>query len=344
MHTQFFQRLDRVSNPYQHQQPRRWRAALWAALLLTAVPARAVLFYGTGAVAYNVLPGSPPGGAVADSGWQYHGLWDNATGIAISPYYFITAKHLGGSVGQTFTYGGTPYTTVASFDEPDHDLRIWQVSAPLPSYAPLYQGIASEAGQPLVVHGRGTQRGAEVNVLANPVGDQLRGWLWGFPEFTLRWGENDVTSIVIDPVWGDLLYATFDRPAYEGGKVNEATLSAWDSGGGVFVQEGGVWKLAGINLGVDGPFRETAAGPDFLAAVFDAGGLYWDIPPTPGFDLIANGATDISTGFYATRIASHLDWINGVVPEPRWNGLLGGIAVGLLGVVGWWRQCAARRK
>src|SRR6185503_15336483 len=109
-----------------------------------------------------------------------------------------------------------------------------------PSYAPLYTK-SDEPGKHLVVIGRGTQRGTEIFLNST-----LRGWNWGTSDQVRRWGENDVTSIV--PFNGhDLVYATFDQAA----TPNESHLSNGDSGGAVFLDDGGVWKLAGISYSVD---------------------------------------------------------------------------------------------
>ncbi len=64
------------------------------------------------------------------------------------------------------------------------------------------------------------------------------------------WGSNVVSAIVNDPTYGDLLGFDFDATtdAYEG------ALSDGDSGGAVFIEDAGTWKLAGINLGVDSPW------------------------------------------------------------------------------------------
>ena len=47
-------------------------------------------------------------------------------GTPIASNYFITAKHIGGSVVQTFILNGTTYTTTAVFPDPSSDLQIWQ--------------------------------------------------------------------------------------------------------------------------------------------------------------------------------------------------------------------------
>ena len=111
-----------------------------------------------------------------------------------------------------------------------------------------------EIGQHLVVIGRGTRRGSEIILDGT-----LRGWDWGDSDGARRWGENDVADIV--PYHGhDLIYATFDQHVQPNDRPNESHLSVGDSGGAVFLNDNGVWKLAGINYAVDDLY--TAPDPD----------------------------------------------------------------------------------
>src|SRR5882724_6913010 len=119
-----------------------------------------VIFYSTGDPSYNT---NAPEGALTNSGWQYQGTWSSFDGTVISSNAFITAKHVGGSVGEPFTFQGVQYTTTASYESPDSDLRIWRVAGQFPVFAPLYTKRA-ENGKNIVVFGRGTQRGAEVRI------------------------------------------------------------------------------------------------------------------------------------------------------------------------------------
>ena len=108
-----------------------------------------------------------------------------------------------------------------------------------------------------------------------------------------------------------MLAASFDAT----GGANECTLASGDSGGGVFIQEDSVWKLAGISYAVDGPFSLTDSGAAFNAAVFDVGGLYALENAT--FVLIVDNAADQPGSFYSTRISSRMDWIRSVVASPQ---------------------------
>ncbi len=295
-----------------------------ALIVVTTTPAHAIILLSTGDITANT---TAPGGLLAGSGWQYEGTWGGVLGTAIAPNYFVTATHVGGSVGGTFNYNGNNYTTTAKFSSPSSDLTIWQVSGTFTSYAPLYTGT-DEVGHDLVDIGRGTRRGADVTIASGPDAG-LKGWQWGTADGVQRWGQNTVSGIANGGgSLGQLLVADFNSLA-SGGLTYEATLSSGDSGGGLFIQSGGVWKLAGINYAVDNPFRTSAGGTDFNAAIFDARGLYFN--SGSGFQQVGHPVPDgeVSASFYATRISSNLGWIESVtaVPEPQMCATGAGLAL-----------------
>src|ERR1700726_988435 len=129
-----------------------------AVVLIALSSARAVILFDTGDPTVNT---AAPTGDLANSGWQYEGYWNGFIGTPIAPNFFIAAAHIGGSVGNSFVYQGTTYTTVRSFSQSGSDLLIWQVSETFPSFAPLYLD-QDEIGMGLVVFGHGTQRGSEI--------------------------------------------------------------------------------------------------------------------------------------------------------------------------------------
>jgi hypothetical protein len=307
----------------------RWTICCSTVLMLVAQDARAVVVFNPNDTVHAVAPTDQ----YANSGWQYQGSWGSFLGTAISPHHFITAGHVGGQTGNTFTFQGANYTAIQSFDDPASDLRIWQISGTFPEYAPLYRAD-NEVGSELVVFGRGASRGAEVLV-----NGQAHGWYWGGSGAQQRWGVNQVSSIYAgEPGLGELLAANFNA----GMGPNEAHLSGGDSGGGLFIQDGGVWKLAGINYGVDGPFS-FSGGSDagFNALLFDAGGLYYrDTLTTWAYQ--PDSLDDIPSAFYATRISAHSEWIDTVIPEPDWSSAT---ALAAMAAILWrqWRRCSPPR-
>jgi hypothetical protein len=261
----------------------------------------AVIFGSTGDTNYNT---TAPSGALTNSGWQYEGTWGNYLGTPIAPQFFIVANHVGGTTNDIFLFNGLAYHPVAAFKTFDSDLTIWQVRETFPSYAPLYTS-SDETNKHLVVFGRGTQRGSPV-----VVDGQTNGWFWGAPDGVQRWGEHDVSSVTNLGVGvGDMLRMVFDG----NGGSNECHLSDGDSSGGVFIQDNGVWKLAGINHGVDGEFSNTVDGAVFTAALTDLRGLFQQAGTGPTDWIFINGPQPVPSAFYSTRISANLDWITSVI-------------------------------
>jgi PKD repeat protein len=288
-----------------------WLVVLVA--VMVAPGARAVLFEATGNPAYNT---NAPSGSLANSGWQYEGQWGSYLGTPIASNFFLAAQHIGGSSCAPFILNGVTYTTVRNFDDPDTDLRLWQIAESFPTnlIAPLYAG-SSEVGKTCVVVGRGTQRGSLISVEAG----RTNGWGWGASDEVERWGENQIGGVYTNGSDSDLLlYASFvlNPTASEGG-TNECDLSVGDSSGGMFIQNATTWELAGIHYAVDGPFSTNcSSADDFDAAIADLRGLCyeacdndcWTLEPT---NPVPNQA--VPTQFYSTRVSTRISWINSII-------------------------------
>lgn len=295
------------------------------ALSCLCAPADAVVLYSK-----SYRNKSAPSGSYANSGWQWQGEWGQFLGTPIGKNHFITAKHVGGSIGQNLTLNGKGYRTTACFDDPGSDLRIWKVGASFGSWAPIYTG-RSEAGKEAMIFGRGSQRGAEVRV-----GSTRKGWRWGAMDYLRSWGRNRVDGVRrLGTGLGDALYFDFDRS----GIAEEGMLTGGDSGGALFIKDGTTWKLAGIHYAVEASFRLTPSGAGFNAAIFDKGGLWY------GGKLVADTSTDVPALAYSTRVATRSAWIGdvlagriaptgnaarpapAVVPEPSMLALLSPLAM-----------------
>lgn len=269
--------------------------------------ARAIILVGSGDPQRNI---TPPTGSLTNSGWQFQGQWGSFLGTPVSPRHFLAAKHVGGSVGDAFVFRGVTYTTTAMYDDGQSDLRLWRVCGVFPEYAPIYDK-SNEVTRPCVLFGRGTQRGGPL-VIDGMSGPVTKGWFWGAYDGVQRWGTNIVSSTLPNAITqvGDLLEARFDA----GGGADEAHLSSGDSSGGVFIKDGVLWKLAGINFSVEGPFSTTTNGPGFLAAITDKGGLYSSI--NGNWVLHPDGSVDVPSKFYMSRVTVHRAWIQSVIDGP----------------------------
>ncbi len=251
--------------------------------------------------AYTSTPGD-------NSGWQYEGLFGAYIGTPIAPYFFLTAKHIG-QAGSTLVFHGETYNVIGGYSDPETDLQIWEVdhTQPFATYAPVFQpNIAgsTETNQELRVHGRGTQRGGEIDLTGT-----ARGWYWGGSDNVERWGRNVVAAILPSGVNADwnFLQASFNSP----GPLGQAHLSVGDSGGGLFILQNGLWRLAGINYGVDDVFTSPVASAALAAAIFDARG-YYEENDDGSFSLIT-GTGNVPTSFYSTQVSARFAWIESVV-------------------------------
>lgn len=308
-----------------------------SAILATALPSQAVILYSS-----STTNTTDPGD---NSGYQLTGRWINPSpgvyngaGVPIGPNHFITARHLGGGVGSVFNFQGVDYTATAVYNEGvNSDLRIVEVSGTFPYWAELYRDTGNEIGQTMTVTGLNRfQRGT----LVTQAGDD-KGWTASNTggSNVLTWGRNVVTgfqgnltnNIRSTATAGNsnLLYFNFD----ESGITNEAQTTNFDSGGGVFIQDGGVWKLAGINfasrvapLFIDTydvmPALYTSPGV-LVGGAISGAGHFFDIRDLYVYDGVNYYLTqdvlppvvgNIPTAGYASRISTSLSWIDSIVP------------------------------
>jgi hypothetical protein len=282
-------------------------------------PLQALVFYSTADPSYNT---TAPTGSLVNSGWQWVGYWGSFQGAPIDAHHFLAANHVGGNVGDAFTFQGVAYTTVRSFVDSTSDLRVWEVREAFPTWAPLYRA-STEVGRGLIVFGRGVTRGTEVRTTVSGTGvavGSLAGWQWAGTDGKLRWGQNTVVSTVANASFGEQLYATFDQS----GGANECHLGIYDSSAPVFINDGTSWKLAGVAGLVDAYFNTTNSGSGFNAFLFDVRGLYYGNSSawTP-----VSSSSPVPSGFYATRVSVHASWIDSVLATP----LTAAVTLGNLG-------------
>mgnify|MGYP000913741619 FL=1 len=243
-------------------------AVVWLVASLLAIPPLAAP---AGAILTLKAPGrntTPPSGDLAGSGWDLQGKWGAGVGTPIAPRYFVTARHLGGRAGDTLELGGRSYTAQRAYCSRKADLCVWRVQETFPAFAPLHLS-GGEVGRDVVLFGRGTARGRPITQ-----GGRVCGWEWGPSDGALSWGTNRVEAILPGPggaAGGRLLAFAFDR----GGGENEACVSTGDSGGGVFLREGGQWRLVGVIQSVMSHLARHADGSGpVTGALFDTRGFF----------------------------------------------------------------------
>lgn len=258
----------------------------------------------------SVSQAAPSNGAP----WNYVARLDDhfgarASGVYLGNHYILTANHVDTDMNNVFL-NGTNYAVDTSFTPvtfPNADLRIIRiVGDPGLPQLHLIGSLDSAFNQPATMIGWGVGKGTAI---------PNQGWNWGDDSTRLeRWGTSTTLgSYKTDPVSGVTdLQTTFDITM----GVQTGQLTGGDSGGGLFENFGGTWKLVGINVDVD----------------TDNQALYDQDLSTAGFQ------PDHS---YFQSIAQYSAQIDALVaPEPTTGGL---IALGLASLLLTFRFDSAQR-
>lgn len=228
--------------------------------------------------------------------WSVQGHFGNFLGTPISPYHFITVNHI--EAQKSINVNGVTYPVLTFYDDWGSNLRIYKIIGKFPKYIQLYEKN-EEIGKNVMVFGRGVGRGGEI--LLN---NELRGWEWNNVGGQIKWGENIVDAVSIS-YGGDALKMFFNPNK---NLPDLCSLSIGDSGGGVFIQDDGVWKLAGINYAVDSiyGFNNLMGDEDipFQGAIFNEKGLY-KFDGQWWYEM----KDKTSSGSYAVRVSSRSFWI-----------------------------------
>lgn len=280
----------------------------------------AVFFLATENPEHNT---TPPANAAEARAWDLQGIWRTCQGTPIAPRWFLSAKHIGGAIGDPFTVHGKTHYAIARILDPDSDLVLWGVTESFQNHAALFRE-GDEIGQRMLVFGRGEIRGRPVFLEKDSI-QELRGWERGSGRAVMRWGENLVTEIADDPVLiqkglGHLIGAEFNRD----GLPDEAGLGPCDSGGGMFLWQDNEWKLAAINYAAGGRYNTTREGKGFDAMLFDGGGFFvcndGSCRAEDSWDFIEDDEVDQPSSIWGTRIQHRSSWIEQNIadmPDPE---------------------------
>jgi hypothetical protein len=294
-----------------------------------------VLFFTTIAQGGVILDGVPDSQYLQlGSQFPASGLvTSGGSGTLIAPDLVLTAAHV--ELGN-FVVGGNTYTGVSIIKHPQYiangnnvnainygfDIALIRLSSPVTNVTPVpwYRGNA-ELTATVTMAGFGQTGVGSLGVLSGGG--------------TLRAGTNVIDAIESFSngptgqvgAQNAILLADFDSPVGFGnppGRFNtlgsptpnalEYHLAIGDSGGGVFIQENGVWYVAGINSGVSNQLAFT--------------GRPGDSPENFGYGAVS----------FMTRVSSFQDFIQiNAVPEPS-SVMLTMFAIGMGGTILYRRQ------
>jgi hypothetical protein len=303
---------------------------------LTLPSAHAVIIYGAPVddTVYNTT--SPAG---FESAWNTVGLLSYPTSypaanwtaaVAIGSNYILTANHVRGEIGDVFTLNGVAHTLqeLTTFGNGTTsavtDLAVWRVSGSFDTWSPLYTNT-DEVGKQMTFVGTGAYKGAPISVGGSQIG-------WGY-DYTVyhpnirRWGTNTIDAKAGFRFFGgldaDILITDFDNNAGD----SEFQLGSGDSGGVGFINDNGVWKVAGVGWAVSGYYSRVGNNSDlFLGGMYDTRGLYIQDVDSGGNQIftyispdLAINPNPIPTESYLSTISQSAGLITAAItptPEP----------------------------
>lgn len=289
---------------------RRLFLALFVATLAgVAEPAHAVIIQTVSGTDNTTAPADDPG-------WGNVSLRGNGTAVYLGNSWVLTANH---TLGGTMTFNGQTYSEVpgsavlltnngAAGKTATTDLKLLQINGD-PGLPTLPIANSTPAtNTPVTMIGGGRDRGAATQWNVN-TGTTPWGWtevssggnFGGYQSAStraLRWGTNTVSGtgqwIFFDGRDVLTMATTFN---FADG-TSEAQAVVGDSGGPVFVKNGGLWELAGIMVTV---------------AAFSG-------QPSPGLTAVFGNLT------YMADLSFYREQIVAVVPEPS-AATLAGVAL-----------------
>ena len=251
--------------------------------VFSAVAAEAVIVSG-GDGSQNTT--APSGG----QGWDYVGKIDHATansGVTyISNNWFITAYHiqsldnptgviLGGS---TYSIDAGSWTRLQNSSGGNADLAMFRVTGGtvgLPGLTVRSSNLPNNSALTMIGNGRNRAAGLtywDAGWNEVPSGGTYSGYKWAAGS-QKRWGTNtkQANAGLVNDGFGitDMFFTDFDAAS------GEAQGATYDSGGGVFVNNGGNWELAGVMLTTSGYSGQPAGTAVFGNRTYSADMRYY---------------------------------------------------------------------
>jgi len=219
--------------------------------------------------------------AVAPADFPY---WDNVgwrgtqTGpinegscVYLGDSWVLTANHVGSG---NVILGGVTYAPIDGTSQRigTADARVFRIANPSPDLQPvnIFEGTLSIGTEvrmfgtgldqdPDKTYWRATSNGSQVTWTEVPKGlANASGYYWGTTRIK-RWGTNTIYDVY---QYGSNYF--FETSFDEGDTVYEANGSDKDSGGPVFINNGGTWELIGIIVSLMGWQDQPDAGIDWV--------------------------------------------------------------------------------
>lgn len=244
------------------------RSALCAgALLFSSSAAPALIIYGTGPndVDNTLNTTAPANGAPWYNVVRFGP--NNASGVYLGNGYVLTANHV--NLVGALDINGVSYVVDPNFaalqvtEAPDVvDMKLVKIlgTPPLPVVQNLPLNFSSTADLNLncTIIGWGVGKGT---VIAN------KGWNWGGDATRAqRWGTNKTGLAAVSAAYSGYSYEALETSFKRSLGSDTSQITLGDSGGGLFQQFAGVWKLSGITTSLL-QYLANAAQYDGLAPI-----------------------------------------------------------------------------
>jgi len=287
-------------------QLRLWSVCLSVFLACVCQTARGTIVNGGNGGSYNTTTPT-----VDFPYWDNIGQWHNSSGSLVGGCFYLgnswvlVANHqwqLDGGAAATVELDGASYdiiegsdVRITNGDGSGADLRKFRIDGS-PSLAGITTDNIITSTPAIDAEGYRTGLGRDREDTETFFHGLGFGYYWTSNRYK-RWGTNDVTSTGIDTdTYGTTSYfaTTWDRNAGD----NECQATSGDSGGTVFVNDAGTWKLAGVMFGAE---------------------FYYD-----------SGADKYLSVYGTDTYVADLSVYRGQIPEPATAGPL---ALGLLGLM-----------
>ena len=244
------------------------------------------------------------------------GRWGgNASCVAVSRNCVVTTRHQGGGAGTLVEIADVSYSVAQIWNHDTADLRLAKLhGANLIDFVPPYSKT-DESGKEVVIGGYGVGNGASLES-----GGTIYGYEWADSgSRALRFGTNRIENPVSDsnmpPYISDVVVADFDDLNRNSPTTYECIPAVHDSGGGWFIKDDGIWKLAALTRAVEQHFEDGYEDdPNYILLES------WFRQPSNPAHLDA----DV---FDAVQISSYAQWIGDNLPEVPPGDLTGDDAI-----------------
>ncbi len=251
---------------------------------LTVVSTGVIAFFLSGmtyAIVTDDIPTSEASPAstttYSDFVWDYIYSVGGASGVAVSSYWLLTAKHV---TSGNIVIGSETYYLQETVAHASADIRLARYDKAFPGYYPIYTG--NFPGIPGPKSDRLTGLMVGYGRTGNVLSSTTYEWHGSSTAGTKRWGDSLIDDTENDSNIGDyfIQYFNTDDTNYAAGAADR------DSGGGVFVKSGGTWYLAGTMVAVT-PSNSPYTGTVSVRLPSYAGWIVGVIPePATAFSLI----------------------------------------------------------